>query len=289
VTESEERAERPLRTSSEREGSQRERARPPPLPDPLPAEVLDSHCHLDAMGVDIGRSLASARAVGVTRVVTVGDTLESSRWCAETAAAFPEVVAAVAVHPNEVAGIDESTWDGLAELAALPQVRAVGETGLDFYWDRAPAQLQEDAFRRHIALAKSVGKALVIHDRDAHSAVLRVLAEENPPEWTVFHCFSGDAEMARDCVRAGYVLSFAGTVTFKNAASLREAAALVPTGQLLVETDAPFLTPAPYRGRPNAPYLMPLTVRALAAVKSVHIEPLCEEVTRTGQRVFGSW
>jgi TatD DNase family protein len=262
---------------------------PPPLPEPLPAPVLDSHCHLDAMDVDIGQSLSDARAVNVTRVVTVGDTLESSRWCAATAAVRPEVVAAVAVHPNELAGIDESTWDGLAELAALPQVRAVGETGLDFYWDRVPAVQQEEAFRRHVALAKSVDKALVIHDRDAHSAVLRVLAEEGPPEWTVFHCFSGDAEMARQCVRAGYVLSFAGTVTFKNAAPLREAAAVVPTDQLLVETDAPFLAPVPYRGRPNAPYLVPLTVRALAAVKSVHIEHLCEEVTRTGQRVFGSW
>ena len=271
------------RTSTGRAGT------PPPPPDPLPAEVVDSHCHLDAMGVDIGQSLERARSVGVTRVVTVGDTLESSRWCAATAASFPAVVAAVAVHPNEVAGIDESTWDGLAELAALPQVRAVGETGLDFYRDRVPPAEQEEAFRRHIALAKSVRKALVIHDRDAHSAVLRVLAEEGAPEWTVMHCFSGDAELARRCVRAGYVLSFAGTVTFSNAASLREAAAVVPTDQLLVETDAPFLTPVPYRGRPNAPYLVPLTVRALAAVKTVHIEHLCEEVTRTAQRVFGSW
>jgi TatD DNase family protein len=281
---------------SERDGPPSERVKspsrtgePPPLPDPLPAEVLDSHCHLDAMGVDIGQSLAAARAVGVTRVVTVGDTLESSRWCADAAAAFPGVVAAVAVHPNEVDGIVESTWDGLAKLATLPRVRAVGETGLDFYRDRVSPAEQEEAFRRHIALAKSVGKPVVIHDRDAHEAVLRVLVEEGAPEWTVFHCFSGDAELARRCVRAGYVLSFAGTVTFKNAASLREAAALVPLDQLLVETDAPFLTPMPYRGRPNAPYLVPLTVRALAAVKSVHIEHLCEELTRTGQRVFGAW
>jgi TatD DNase family protein len=262
---------------------------PPPLPDPLPAPVFDSHCHLDAMGVDIGQSLAAARSVGVVRVVTVGDTLESSRWCATTAATHDEVMAAVAVHPNEVGGIDESTWDGLAELAALPQVRAVGETGLDFYRDRVAPAEQEAAFRRHIALAKEVGKALVIHDRDAHDAVLRVLDEEGAPEWTVFHCFSGEVEMARKCVKAGYVLSFAGTLTFKNAGILREAAAVVPLDQMLVETDAPFLTPAPYRGRPNAPYLVPLTVRALASVKSVHIEQLCEDVTRTGERVFGAW
>jgi TatD DNase family protein len=262
---------------------------PPPPPEPLPAEVLDSHCHLDAMGVDVGQSLVDAAAVGVTRVVTVGDTLASSRWCAGVADKHPEVVAAVAVHPNEVGDIDESTWDGLAELAALPRVRAIGETGLDYYWGRVPAQAQQEAFRRHIALAKQYGKALVIHDRDAHADVLRVLAEEGAPEWTVFHCFSGDAEMARECVRSGYVLSFAGTVTFKNAPALRAAAAVVPLDRLLVETDAPFLTPVPYRGRPNAPYLVPLTVRVLAGVLSVHIEQLCEEVTRTGQRVFGSW
>jgi TatD DNase family protein len=251
--------------------------------------VFDSHCHLDAMGVEVGQSLVDAAAVGVTRVVTVGDTLESSRWCADTAAAHPEVAAAVAVHPNEVGGITESTWDGLEELARRPEVRAIGETGLDYYWGRVPADAQQEAFRRHIGLAKRYGKALVIHDRDAHADVLRVLREEGAPEWTVFHCFSGDAEMARTCVRAGYVLSFAGTVTFKNAAELRAAAAEVPLDQLLVETDAPFLTPVPYRGRPNAPYLVPLTVRALADVKSVHIELLCERVTHTGQRVFGIW
>lgn len=262
---------------------------PPPLPAALPVEVFDSHCHLDAMGVDVGQSLVDAAAVGVTRVVTVGDTLESSRWCADTAAKHPSVVAAVAVHPNEVGDLDESTWDGLAELAARPEVRAVGETGLDYYWGRVPADVQQEAFRRHIALAKAHGKALVIHDRDAHADVLRVLREEGAPEWTVFHCFSGDAEMAQECVRAGYVLSFAGTVTFTNAPSLREAAAVTPLDRLLVETDAPFLTPVPYRGRPNAPYLVPLTVRALAAVKSVHIEQLCEAVTHTGQRVFGDW
>ena len=262
---------------------------PPPPPEPLPATVFDSHCHLDAMGVDVGQSLVDAAAVGVTRVVTVGDTLASSRWAADTAAAFDGVVAAIAVHPNEVGDLDESTWDGLAELAGRPEVRAIGETGLDYYWGRVPADVQQEAFRRHIDLAKRSGKALVIHDRDAHDDVLRVLREEGAPERTVFHCFSGDAAMAAECVRAGYVLSFAGTVTFKNAPELREAAALVPLDQLLVETDAPYLTPVPYRGRPNAPYLVPLTLRALAAVKDVHIEQLCEQVTRTGQRVFGDW
>lgn len=265
------------------------RSGPPPPPEPLPVPVFDSHCHLDAMGVDVGQSLVDAAAVGVPRVVTVGDTLASSSWAVATASAYPGVAAAVGVHPNELGDADESTWDGLAALAARPEVVAIGETGLDFYWGRVPSAVQEEGFRRHLALAKSVGKAVVIHDRDAHADVLRVLREEGAPEHTVFHCFSGDAEMARECVRAGYVLSFAGTVTFKNAPSLREAAALVPLSQLLVETDAPFLTPMPYRGRPNAPCLIPLTARVLAEVTGVPVERLCEEVTRTGQRIFGDW
>jgi TatD DNase family protein len=277
---------------SEREGSQREGS-PPPAPEPLPVEVLDSHCHLDAMGLstpdDVGAAVAAGQAVGVRRVVTVGDTLASSRWCAGAAAAHPDVYAAVAVHPNEVTGIDEATYAGLAELAGQPQVRAVGETGLDNYWDRVPAAAQEEAFRRHIALAKQAGKALVIHDRDAHEAVLRVLAEEGAPEWTVLHCFSGDAEMARTCVDRGYLLSFAGTVTFKNAAPLRDAAAVVPLDHLLVETDAPFLAPVPYRGRPNAPYLVPLTVRVLADIKRVDLADLCAAIGQNGERAFGPW
>jgi TatD DNase family protein len=262
---------------------------PPPLPEPLPSPVFDSHCHLDAMGVDVRQSLVDAAAVGVTRVVTVGDTLASSQWSVDTAAAHPGVAAAVGVHPNELGDLDESTWDGLAALAARPEVVAIGETGLDFYWDRVPAPVQEEGFRRQLALAKEAGKPVVIHDRDAHADVLRVLREEGAPEWTVFHCFSGDAGMAVECVRAGYVLSFAGTLTFRNAPALRAAAAEVPLSQLLVETDAPFLTPVPFRGRPNAPYLIPLTARALAEVKGVPVERLCEEVTRTGQRIFGDW
>jgi TatD DNase family protein len=266
---------------------------PPPAPEPLPAQAFDSHCHLDAMGcrdaADVAAAVAAAQAVGVRRVVTVGDTLASSTWCAEAAAGHPDVYAAVAVHPNEVAGIDEETYTALAELARRPEVRAIGETGLDYYWGRVEPAAQQEAFRRHIALAKEVGKALVIHDRDAHDDVLRVLAEEGAPQWTVFHCFSGDAEMARKCADAGYVMSFAGTLTFKNAAAQREAAAIAPLDQVLVETDAPFLTPMPYRGRPNGPYLIPLTVRRLAEVKAVSVTELCAAVTRTGEQAFGKW
>jgi TatD DNase family protein len=256
--------------------------------EPLPVDVVDSHCHLDLMRVPVAETLAAARAVGVRRVVTVGYDLESSRWCARTAAEHDAVSAAVAVHPNSAHTADEAAYDEIARLAALPQVRAVGETGLDHYRsgaERWPGQ--EEAFRRHIALAKQAGKALVVHDRDAHDDVLRVLAEEGAPDPTVFHCFSGDAAMATVCADRGYVLSFAGNVTFKNADGLRAAAAVVPLDLLLVETDAPFLTPVPHRGRPNAPALVALTVRAVAAVQRREVAEVAAAVAATAERVFG--
>ena len=266
---------------------------PPPAPEPLAADLFDSHCHLDAMGcrerADVAVAVAAAQAVGVRRVVTVGDTVDSSRWCAEAAAAHPDVFAAVAIHPNEAAGVDDASYDQLRALALRPQVRAIGETGLDYYWGRVDPGVQQEVFRWHIALAKEVGKPLVIHDRDAHGDVLRILHDEGAPPWTIFHCFSGDADMARLCTARGYVLSFAGTLTFKNAQALREAARVVPAERLLVETDAPFLAPMPYRGRPNAPYLVPFTARVLAEIKGIHIEQLCETITRTGELAFGPW
>jgi TatD DNase family protein len=260
---------------------------PPPLPEPLRVETVDAHCHLDAMEVPVASALADAAAVGVTRVVTVGDTMASSRWCASTAAAFDNVYAAVAVHPNEVANFGDADAAELASLAALPEVRAVGETGLDYYWGLVDASVQQEAFRRHIEIAKQVGKALVIHDRDAHDDVLRILDEVGAPDRTVFHCFSGDVSMSRYCVARGYYLSFAGTVTFKNAASLREAARVVPPELMLVETDAPFLTPTPFRGRPNAPYLIPLTVRALAEVHGVDEDEIAAASCQNAVDVFG--
>ncbi|CAN5135808.1 TatD family hydrolase [soil metagenome] len=267
-------------------------AEQPPPPEPLAIAALDSHCHLDLIDEPVERVLAEAAAVGITRVVQVGVDVASSRWSAEQAAAYDAVIATVAMHPNQ-AGRGLSTPDALAEidaLAALPRVRGVGETGLDHYRtgpDGHPAQ--EASFRAHIDIAKRHRKALVIHDRDAHGDVLRVLAEEGAPERTVFHCFSGEAAMARRCADAGYVLSFAGTVTFKNAGGLREAARVVPLESILVETDAPFLTPTPYRGRPNAPYLVPHTLRALAELRDADLDELCAAVTATGQRVFGHW
>jgi TatD DNase family protein len=263
-----------------------------PIPEPLTSPAVDSHCHLDLLAVPVAEALAASRAAGVPRVVTVGVDVASSRWSADTAAEFEGVVAAVAMHPNEAAESADLDADlaAITELAALPQVRAVGETGLDYYrTGEAGRPAQERSFRRHIALAKATGKALVIHDRDAHDDVLRVLDDEGDPETVVMHCFSGGADFARRCTERGFVLSFAGNVTFKNAGLLREAVAVTPLDQLLVETDAPFLTPVPFRGRHNAPHLIPLTLRAIAEQRGVPIDELAQLVTATATRVFGDW
>jgi TatD DNase family protein len=263
---------------------------PPPLPEPLPVEVLDSHAHLDIMGTDVDEALAAARSVGIGVVVQVGVDLPSSRWSAELAGRYEQVHAAVALHPNE-AGRGAATDEALREieaLAQLPQVKAVGETGLDHFRTESPEghRLQEESFRAHIAIAKRTGTTLVIHDRDAHDEVLRVLLDEGAPDRVVFHCFSGDAAMARTCAEHGFWMSFAGPVTFTPNEDLRAAAAVAPPELLLVETDAPFLTPMPYRGRPNAPYLVPLTVRSLAATKGLELDELCAVLAGNGRRAF---
>ncbi|UGY91868.1 TatD family hydrolase [Streptomyces gobiensis] len=268
----------------------------PPLPVPLDVAVADSHTHLDMQNSSVEEALEKAAAVGVSTVIQIGCDLARAHWAAEVAAEHPTVWAAVALHPNEAPRIalDEgqqaldAALDGIAKLAALPQVLAVGETGLD-YFRTGPegVAVQQDSFRRHIALAKELGKALVIHDRDAHDDVLRILDEEGAPERTVFHCFSGDAAMAKVCAARGYYMSFAGNVTFKNAQPLRDALAVAPPELLLVETDAPFLTPAPYRGRPNAPYLIPVTLRAMAQTKQLDEDVLAEHVATNTARAFG--
>ena len=273
----------------------------PPSPEPLPAPAVDSHTHLDiATGgedrqptdAEVDEAVAAAVAVGVPRLVQVGVDVDSSRWSAELADRRPEVLAAVALHPNE-AGAGAATEEALAaidSLAGRPRVRAVGETGLDRYRTGPEGwATQEASFRAHIDIAKRHGVALVVHDRDAHDEVLRVLEDAGAPEHVVLHCFSGDAAFARACIERGYVLSFAGTLTFGNAGYLREAAALTPVDQLLVETDAPFLTPAPLRGRPNSSRLVPHTVRALADVTGTPLEQLCGALTANAERVFGAW
>jgi TatD DNase family protein len=266
-----------------------------PPPEPLPAEALDSHCHLEMIERPVTEVMAEARTAGIRRAVTIGTDLASSTWAAQAAYRHPDVYAAVAVHPNETVAAASSPaqrkWvlAQIAELALLEPVRAIGETGLDYYREYASPVVQRDWFRAHIAIAKQVGKALVIHDRDAHQDVLDILEAEGPPDKVIFHCFSGDAAMAKHCAEAGYVMSFAGNITFKNAGPLREAAAAAPVELLLVETDAPFLTPVPYRGRPNSPALVAHTVRALADIKQIGVADLCAQLTATGERMFGPW
>ncbi len=239
--------------------------------------------------------MEQARAANITRMVTVGCDLESSRWGAAAAAEHADVYAAVAIHPNDTAKAQSSEpgrdriLAEIAALAALPQVRAVGETGLDYYRDNAPGEIQREWFRAHIEIAKATGKALMIHDRNAHEDVLSILEKNFAPEHVIFHCFSGDAELAKRCADAGYVMSFAGNVTFPSAGSLREAAAVAPADLILVETDAPFLTPVPNRGRQNAPAQVAHTLRAIAEIKGMDVGELCAAVMATGERVFGGW
>ncbi|MFF4362462.1 TatD family hydrolase [Streptomyces sp. NPDC001604] len=280
----------------------------PPLPEPLRVAVADSHTHLDMQNGTVEEGLAKAASVGVTTVVQVGCDVRGSQWAAETAGRHEAVHATVALHPNEAPRIVHGDPDGWSRqgarepggtaaldealgqidaLAGLPQVKGVGETGLDYFRTGPEGmEAQEASFRAHIEIAKRHGKALVIHDRDAHADVLRILKEEGAPERTVFHCYSGDAEMAQVCARAGYFMSFAGNVTFKNAQHLRDALAVAPLELVLVETDAPFLTPAPYRGRPNAPYLIPVTVRAMAAVRGIDEDALATALAANTARAF---
>jgi TatD DNase family protein len=262
----------------------------PPVPEALPFPIVDAHTHLDACGAkdaaDVVEMVDRAASAGVGRVVTVADDLAAAQWAAQAATWDPRVFAAVAVHPTRTAAFTDADRAVIEELARQPRVVAVGETGLDYYWDYSPPAAQQEAFRWHIDLAKRVGKPLMIHDRDAHEDIYRILLEEEPPEKVVFHCFSGDAEFARRCVDHGWVLSLAGTVTFRNAHALRDAFAVIPSYQLLVETDAPFLTPHPFRGRPNEPYCAAYTLRALAQFRGVPTETLAAEVTATAERVF---
>ncbi|WP_327032952.1 TatD family hydrolase [Micromonospora ureilytica] len=291
-------------TESRRERAARRAGEFPPAPESLPRAVLDSHTHLDITVSEAGVpgggtaddpvavAIELATKVGVDRLVQVGVDVASSRWGADTADRYPAVLATVALHPNEAPrlnDLDEALRE-IESLAARDRVRGIGETGMDFFrtGDEGRAA-QEESFRAHIAIAKRYGKTLVIHDRDAHADVLRILDDEGAPDRVVLHCFSGDADFASECVRRGYLLSFAGTVTFGSATALREAAALTPVDQLLVETDAPYLTPMPYRGRPNASYLIPLTVRALAATTGSDLDELCAAISATGDRAFGPW
>jgi TatD DNase family protein len=270
----------------------------PPAPEALPAPVVDNHCHLD-MTLDGSeewtpeRALAAAAEVGVTRIVQIGCELEGARWAVDVADRVPGIVAGVALHPNEAPrlaerGAFEEAWAEIEQLAAHPRVRAVGETGLDhFRTGEEGRAAQEESFRRHVDLAKRLGRTLVIHDRDAHDDVLRVVDDEGAPERVVMHCFSGDPAFAAACLERGFWLSFAGTVTFKNASGVRGAMQAAPRDRVLVETDAPFLTPAPFRGRPNASYLVPVTMRFMAEQRGEDLAELCAAVERNTFAAFG--
>jgi TatD DNase family protein len=270
-----------------------------PLPEPLPVPTVDAHAHIEIVtdaapdSDAVRKVLDDAKSVNVDRIVQVGYSAEQSQWCVDMANAFPgRVLAAVALHPNEAPIVEdlEADWAIIEKLAHEPRVRAIGETGLDYF--RTPPELQkrqQESFKWHIDLAKRTKKALVIHDRDSHEDVLSVLLEVGAPEKTVFHCFSGDVEMARTCIDRGYILSFAGTLTFKNAPSLREAVKLVPYDQLLVETDSPFLAPAPHRGALNTPAQIANIVRAMAVERDEDVAELATALSQNAERIFGSF
>ena len=272
---------------------------PAPLPKPLPVATVDAHAHLEIVtdaapdSPEVLKVLDDAKSVGVDRVVQVGYSAEQSKWCAELAKLYPgRVLAAVALHPNEAPVVAdlEADWKIIEELANQPRVRAIGETGLDYF--RTPPELrkrQQDSFKWHIELAKKTNKALVIHDRDSHDDVLSILLEVGAPEKTVFDCFSGDVAMAKTCIERGYVLSFAGTLTFKNAPELRDAVKLVPYDQLLAETDSPFLAPTPHRGALNTPAQIANIVRAMAEERNESVGVLAGELSKNAERIFGSF
>jgi TatD DNase family protein len=288
----------PTRSRVNAEFGQRRETSRPPLPEPLPVPVVDNHCHLDIEdGLDWlepARAIELAAKVGVPRIVQIGCDLPGAAWAVRAAEEYAAIVAAVAIHPNEApklaqlgrldAGLDE-----IERLAASsPRVRAIGETGLDYYRTGAEGRdAQHLSFSAHIEMSKRLDKTLVIHDRDAHDDVLAMLDAEGWPTRTVLHCFSGDADFARACLDRGAFLSFAGTVTFKNAQQLRDALAIVPRDRVLVETDAPFLAPTPHRGRPNASYLVPTTVRAMAEVRGEELRELCTAIHDNTDIAFG--
>ena len=273
--------------------------KPGPLPQALKTKTVDSHAHLELIHNSepdsplIKQTLAEAAAVGIDRVVQVGYSAEQSIWSVKCAESFiGQVVAAVALHPNEAPVVEDLEKDlkVIEELAANPRVRAIGETGLDFF--RTPEHLrdkQKYSFARHIKMAKEHKKALVIHDRDSHRAVLDLLIQEGAPANTIFHCYSGDAEMAKECIANNYILSFAGTVTFKNAPELREAVVLVPIEQLLVETDSPFLAPMPNRGALNTPAQIPNTLRVIADLRNESVDYLAGAISENAERIFGKF
>ncbi|MGC4174507.1 TatD family hydrolase [Demequina sp.] len=275
-----------------------------PAPEPLPAPVVDNHTHLDWEQAENPRTTAQllreAADAGVTKVVQIGCDVGAARWTVAAIDEHPAMVGGVALHPNDAArhalgthasGLTyEDAFAQIAELARHPRIRVIGETGLDrFRTGSEGIEAQERAFRDHLALARELDLPVQIHDRDAHADVLRVVDADTAPRAVIMHCFSGDAGFARECLDRGWYLSFAGTVTFKNAPGLREAAALTPRDRLLVETDAPFLTPHPHRGAVNAPAQVATTVRTLAQARGDDLDALCVDIAANSESLYGPW
>ncbi len=272
----------------------------PDLPEPLLVGTYDNHTHLEIADGDQPMNyldhLALANQVGILGAVQVGVTLESSKWSAEVAATDPRLLAAVAIHPNEAARYENKQAldvdiDGIADLASQERVRAIGETGLDFFRTESEQgkSFQQHSFERHIQIAKDFGLALQIHDRDAHEQVVETLLRVGAPEKVVFHCYSGDIELAKICAEHSWYTSFAGNITIKRNQHLRDSFRHMPKDLILVETDAPFLTPEPLRGRPNAPYLVPITVRFMAAELGMDANELSGQLAKNTVAVYGSW
>lgn len=272
----------------------------PPIPDRLPISLVDNHTHLDIVRDDgpslgIEEALAAAAQVGVDRIVQIGCDVDSARASVAMAHRYPGVVAGVALHPNEAPRLAESGGLGAAytlieELAHDPRVRVIGETGLDYFRTGEQGRAsQHESFRWHIDVAKRVGKPLQIHDRDSHDDILAVLDEVGAPQRVIMHCFSGDVGFARACLERGFYLSFAGPITFKNNHALRDALAVTPLDRVLLETDAPYLTPHPWRGAVNSSYLLATTARTAAGVLGVAVAHLCEAVTETADALYGPW
>jgi TatD DNase family protein len=289
-----------IRQRRDYESSERKPRLYPELPVPLTVGTYDNHTHLEIADSDsplsVAEQLERMRAVGMLGAVQVGVTLESSTWSAEVAKSEPMLLAAVAIHPNEApdygskSKLDEAIA-AIAALASQPRVRAVGETGLDFFRTEGEKELelQLHSFEEHIAIAKEFDIALQIHDRDAHMDVVKTLKRVGAPERTVFHCYSGDLELAEICKQEGWFLSFAGNITFKKNQHLRDSLLAVSRSQILIETDSPFLTPEPLRGRPNAPYLVPHTLRYMADLTGDDIEVLAQQLNENTTNVYGSW
>jgi len=272
----------------------------PELPEPLLVGTYDNHTHLEIADgdqpMDYQDHMSLAVQVGILGAVQVGVTLESSRWCAEVAAKDSRLLAAVAIHPNEAAKYEskqalDNDIEGIAQLAGEPRVRAIGETGLDFFRteDSQGIEFQQYSFERHIDIAKQHNLALQIHDRDAHDKVVETLLRVGAPEKVVFHCYSGDIELAKICSDNGWYTSFAGNITIKRNQHLRDSLKAMPKTKILVETDAPFLTPEPLRGRPNAPYLVPITVRFMAEQLGMDADELSGQIAQNTIEVYGSW